>query len=145
MTGPATPVGVAVVLCNDRCLVGTRSDNIPLAGRCEFPGGKCLAGESPRDAAVRECREETGLEIEPVALLGQATHVYDHGSVDVQFWYCRPRADAAEQTSHRGFHWVAVDRLDAQRFPAANAEVIEALRSNSPAESGDQTESTHEA
>lgn len=145
MNGVATPIGVAVVLCDNRCLVGTRSDGVPLAGLCEFPGGKCLADESPRDAAVRECREETGLEVEAVGLLGQTTHGYDHGSVDLQFWHCRPRPDAIGRAPLGGFHWIGVGQLDADRFPAANAAVIEELLSNSPDESGDQTESTHEA
>ena len=81
----------------------------------------------------------------PTAFPWPATHVYDHGSVDLQFWHCQPRPDAIGRAPLGGFQWIGVGQLDADRFPAANAAVIEELLSNSPDESGDQTESTHEA
>lgn len=44
--------------------------HIPEAdGRWELPGGKIRFHEGPADAAVRECREETGCEAEVVGLI----------------------------------------------------------------------------
>ncbi|MFD0994412.1 8-oxo-dGTP pyrophosphatase MutT (NUDIX family) [Pseudoclavibacter chungangensis] len=37
--------------------------------RFQLPGGKPEAGESAADAAVRECAEETGVALEPAALV----------------------------------------------------------------------------
>jgi ADP-ribose pyrophosphatase YjhB (NUDIX family) len=60
--------GVAAVIQNGegRILLQRRSDNA-LWG---LPGGSVEIGESVRDAIVREVREETGLSVELVRLIG---------------------------------------------------------------------------
>ena len=60
--------GVAAVISNgeDRILLQRRSDN----GLWGLPGGSVEIGESVRDAIVREVREETGLSVEVVRLIG---------------------------------------------------------------------------
>ena len=50
-----------------RILLLRRSDGDNLWG---LPGGGMELGERAADAVVREVREETGLEVEPVALIG---------------------------------------------------------------------------
>jgi len=50
-----------------RILLLRRSDGDNLWG---LPGGGIELGERAADAVVREVREETGLEVEPVALIG---------------------------------------------------------------------------
>ncbi|WP_328604960.1 MULTISPECIES: NUDIX hydrolase [unclassified Amycolatopsis] len=40
----------------------------------QFPGGEIEDGESANEAAVRETREETGLEVKDDAILGERVH-----------------------------------------------------------------------
>lgn len=40
----------------------------------QFPAGGIEAGETPEEAAVRETAEETGLEVEPLLLIGERVH-----------------------------------------------------------------------
>lgn len=148
MTMAPTPIGIAVVIHDGQCLVGTRPAGVPLAGQLEFPGGKCRPGENSRSAAVRECLEETGLEVAPRELLSEVTHRYAHGELLLHFWLCRPTANAIQQAPHDEFDWVALGELDANQFPAANAGLIARLsaqRSDRPVVDDDQTPSTHEA
>ena len=54
------PTGCGVIVVRDgRVLIGTRKDNGLVCG----PGGHIEAGETPEDAAIRETREEFGINI----------------------------------------------------------------------------------
>ena len=149
MTAAGQPIGIAVVLSHDatRCLVGIRDAGAPLAGMLEFPGGRCLPDESPRETAFRECFEETGIPVEPLWQIEQRSHDYDHGLVELHFWLCQPRDDV-EPSPSEPFAWHPVNELDATQFPEANTDLISRLVAAGSLEeltTGDQTESTHDS
>ena len=123
----AVKVGIAVVEHRGRYLVGTRSTETELGGYSEFPGGKCRPGESSGVCARRECREETGLDVQIIELLMHRTFAYPHGTVDLNFWLCHPAARAEVGEDHRGFHWVPASELKTLQFPEANLPLIEVL------------------
>lgn len=61
-----TPVGCGVIVVKDGLvLIGTRKDNGLICG----PGGHIETGEKPEDAAVRETREEFGINIDAEKLI----------------------------------------------------------------------------
>lgn len=60
------PGVTAIVLAERGLLLHRRSDN----GRWGLPGGSVEFGEAVADAVVREVREETGYDVEPVRLVG---------------------------------------------------------------------------
>ena len=89
---PATPlVGVGAVIIeksieNARVLLVKRA-HPPLQAQWSIPGGVLEVGELIREAAVREAREETGLIVEPDALLGVYDRVLRNGEQRVQYHY----------------------------------------------------------
>ncbi len=120
-----TEIAVAVVLCEGRALIGQRPTGVPLAGLWEFPGGKVLPGESPADAAARECREETGLAIRVDGLLCEVAHDYPYARLRLHFFTATPLKSDLSPTPP--FRWVELARLADYPFPPANAEAIEKL------------------
>lgn len=67
------PVSAAVIVQGGRVLlVRRRVAEGDL--RWQFPAGKVEPGETPEQAAVRETREETGLVVEAVRVLGERVH-----------------------------------------------------------------------
>src|SRR5689334_470092 len=123
-----TPVSVAIAVVQDsngRILVGIRPDGVPLAGLAEFPGGKIESGESPESAAVRECREETGLNVAISSLPTTVHHEYDHASLRLLFFHCSPTDITGIPRSP--YRYVTLEELAQLKFPAANQTIIDEL------------------
>jgi 8-oxo-dGTP diphosphatase len=121
----AIAVSIAVVEHNGRYLIRQRPSGAPLAGFWEFPGGKVHADETPEAAALRECREETGLAVTAVELLAEVDHTYDHGALRLAFYRCAPVDPACPPLGN--FGWVDAAALANLKFPPANARVLEAI------------------
>lgn len=68
MTKPV--VGVGVVVVKDDAVLLIRRGQPPRQGEWSIPGGRQEWGETVRETALREVREETGLEVELVDLIG---------------------------------------------------------------------------
>jgi 8-oxo-dGTP diphosphatase len=120
-------VAIAVVEHDGRYLVGTRGPDQPLAGRAEFPGGRCLPDEEGAACAVRECHEETGLRVTTVRKLWECRHTYAHGTLDLEYWLCRPERGEDADRAAGGFRWVPSDSLSSLDFPDANRTVLKIL------------------
>jgi 8-oxo-dGTP diphosphatase len=127
MPESATRIGIAIVEHAGRFLVGVRREGSPLPGKAEFPGGKCVEGESSAECAVRECLEEAGLAVAAVRLLDQRVHHYPHGTVELSFWLCEPSSQEGIAEDHHGFRWVDREELQTLDFPEANQRVLELL------------------
>src|SRR5437016_2783702 len=86
-------VGAGAVIVRGDQVVLVRRGRPPLAGEWSIPGGVVKLGETLRQAAEREAREETGLEIEA----GEVLEVFESIT-----------PDAAGKTC---YHYVIVDFL----------------------------------
>jgi mutator protein MutT len=100
----------------DRILMIRRTDNDYYA----IPGGQLELGETLTQAAVREVREETGIECEVTGLIGiysNPNHViaYDDGEVRQEFSICfraKPLGGETWTSSEsKEVHWVSVSKL----------------------------------
>ncbi len=124
MAGPVA-IAIAVVEHQGKVLIGRRPPGVPLAGLWEFPGGKVLPGETPEEAAVRECREETGLEVRLTGAYPSWEHAYGYATLRLFAFKAEPAR--AEATARPPFVWVPRQSLCEYPFPPANAELVRQL------------------
>jgi 8-oxo-dGTP diphosphatase len=120
-----TTISIAVVEHNDQFLIGVRPEGVPLAGYWEFPGGKLQPGETPAEAARRECIEETGLDVVIGSAYPEVVHQYDHAKLRLHFLAARPVDASVEPRAP--FRWVRRDELARYTFPPANEALVRYL------------------
>ena len=103
-------VGAAVLIEQNNKLLLLQRNYEPWKGTWMVPAGYVEADEDPRDAAIREVREETGLEVE----LGDLLHVYyftdDPRGNGVSFVYKAEKVSGAikingESSTVKYFYW----------------------------------------
>ncbi len=77
---PQTPlVGVGAVVVQDGRVLLVRRGSEPLKGHWTLPGGLLEVGETMAEGVVREVREETGLEVEPIELVEILDRIHREG------------------------------------------------------------------
>jgi mutator protein MutT len=126
-------VGIGLIRRDRSYLVRLRPEGTVYAGYWEFPGGKCEPGETPAETTVRECLEETGLDVRVKRLRRTVEHRYRHGFVRLFFYDCEPSEPSAEPLEGMGCRWVPAGELPTLRFPEANEAILDELVAESAA------------
>lgn len=134
MTQNPKRIAVAIIRNGDAVVVGRRPEGSVLAGHDEFPGGKCLKGESFEAAAIREAWEETGLAIAVLRERARIAHTYPHGRLEIAFLNCVLTKGCHRDSIRLPFRWVPISTLGALSFPEANQSVVSSLVRESQAE-----------
>jgi len=124
-------VGVGAVIVREGRAVIVQRTTEPLKGQWSIPGGAVEVGETLRQAAAREAREETGLEVEAGEILEVFESMYPDAEGRIRYHYvlidflCRPvggelqaGGDAAQA------RWVAAEELPQFQVSATASRVI---------------------
>ena len=125
-------IALALILhpSDNRLLIAQRKDGVHQGNLWEFPGGKCFPNEAPADCAVRETREETGLEVSVLEAWPPLTHAYPDRTVTLHPFLCRALSANAQPRESKRVLWVTPKELSEYPFPAANAPLIKRLLGN---------------
>lgn len=110
------------VVDDDRVLLIHRARQ-PHRGLWVAPGGKLEPGESPHEGAVREIREETGLEIELPRLRGVVTEVSARPDYQwLLFLFRAGQFSGSLRASDEGeLVWCPLDRMPDLPMPESDA------------------------
>jgi 8-oxo-dGTP diphosphatase len=127
MAADAVIVVLAAIIERDgRILLTRRAAGTHLGGLWEFPGGKCVPGETHDACLRREIDEELGAD----ATIGDEVlvteHAYPKRTVRLHFRRCTIAGDPIARLGQE-MMWATRADLAALEFPAADRELIQLL------------------
>ncbi|MBP8267378.1 MAG: Nudix family hydrolase [Zoogloea sp.] len=121
-------VAAAVITRPDgSVLLGQRAADTFYPGYWEFPGGKVEAGESPRDALIRELDEELGIRVKVAWPWITREHVYEHAHVSLHFFEVPDWEGELHDRVHAALSWQHADAMSVAPMLPANGPVLKAL------------------
>lgn len=121
-------VVAALIWNNEKILICQRPANKSRALLWEFVGGKVEAGETPKDALIRECKEELNIEIVAEDIFCEVTHEYPDISVHLLLFNAYILKGTPEKLEHNDILWVGVDELFDYDFCPADKEILERIK-----------------
>lgn len=125
-------VGVGVVVFRGNEVLLAQRGKFPRRFTWSIPGGAQEIGETVHDAALREVREETALEIEIVGLIDVIDSIQRDETGRVQFHYTLVDfvaewrgGEATAGDDVAGIRWVRLDELDSVELRSVTREIIQ--------------------
>ena len=119
---------VAAVIQADRRVFATQRGYGPQKDGWEFPGGKIEPGETPRQALIREIREELDTEIAVGDKLLQVEYDYPDFHLSMGCYLCAVRSGLLTLKEHESAKWLSMDELDTVAWLPPDREVAEKLK-----------------
>lgn len=125
-------VAVGVILRGDEVFLSLRPEHAHQGGKWEFPGGKVEKGESPLQALRRELSEEVGLDgAFDTRELVTVRHHYGDKQVILHVFIVENFTSEPFGVEQQETAWFPIHGLDKIDFPAANVEIVNALKAMS--------------
>lgn len=124
-------VGVGAVVLNGGRVLLARRGNPPRAGDWSLPGGAQMIGETVFEAACREVREETGLDVEVLGVVDVVDSItrdadgrvrYHYTLVDVVAEAAGDAATAGDDAAAVG--WFSLDDLAGMKLWSETERII---------------------
>lgn len=125
MTAPIV-VLAAVIERDDHFLMTRRLEGTHLAGKWEFPGGKCEPGEAHDACLARELDEELGVRCEVGEEVFIVEHAYPERTVRLHF-HRATLIDEPSSQQGQEMRWVARQDLRSLELPEADQGLVDLL------------------
>lgn len=121
-------VVAALIRDGERFLICKRPAHKARALMWEFPGGKVEAGESPRDALIRECMEELDVTLDVGELYMQVTHEYPDIQIRLSLYEAVIASGELCSKEHEALCWILPREIPDYEFCPADVDIIQRIR-----------------
>lgn len=119
---------VAAIIQDGAKIFATRRGYGEFKGGWEFPGGKMEQGETPKQALVREIKEELDTDIEVGALLDTVEYDYPNFHLTMHCFLCTIKSGELVLKEHEAAKWLTKETLDSVDWLPADLGLLEKLR-----------------
>lgn len=113
---------------DDSFLLGQRAADTFYPGYWEFPGGKVEAGETPREALIRELHEELDMNVLEAWPWLTREHLYEHAHVSLHFFQVPAWRGEIHDRVHAALRWQHAHAMSVGPMLPANGPILKALR-----------------
>ena len=115
---------VAAVIRKNDCIFATQRGYGPYKDWWEFPGGKIEVGETPKEALVREIREELDTTVTVGDLLCTVEYDYPEFHLYMECYWCEVVSGRLTLLEHEAARWLPISQLRQVRWLPADDEVL---------------------
>lgn len=115
----------AAVICKDDKIFATQRGYGEFKDGWEFPGGKIEAGESARQALVREIKEELNTDIIVGNFIGSVEYNYPQFHLSMQVFSVSVQHGSLELLEHEAARWLSPGELDSVAWLPADQYIVD--------------------
>ena len=119
---------VAAVIRNEGKIFATARGYGDYKGWWEFPGGKIENGETPKQALIREIREELTVEISVGELIKTVEYDYPNFHLSMDCFWAEVLFGQLELKEAEEARWLSREELLDVKWLPADLELIETIR-----------------
>lgn len=123
-----TEVAAALIWRGNRFLICRRPPHKARGLLWEFAGGKVEPGETPREALVRECREELAVTVTVGETFMEVVHEYPDLTVHLTLFHAEIAEGEPQLLEHTELQWITTEEIDKFDFCPADTEILERLK-----------------
>ena len=117
----------AIIIKQNKILIGKRKDKDIGGGKWEFPGGKIEVGETNSEALERELYEELGISVKIGKEFMNYEHVFKTTIYNITFMEITDYEGEIYNNAHSEIKWVKFSNLPEYDFISGDDRFIQSL------------------
>lgn len=123
-----TDVVAALIWNDDRFLACQRPAHKARGLLWEFVGGKVEPGETPRQALIRECREELDVTINVQNVFMELIHEYPDITIRLTLFNASIAEGTPKKLEHNDIRWIRTAQIPDMTFCPADKDILAVLK-----------------